>query len=44
MLLAPARIALRGLHVASLAEVWVAGYAGTAGTVARLRNGTRTTR
>jgi hypothetical protein len=40
----PAGIAPRGLDVVSSAEVWVAGYSGSAATVSQWRNGTWTTR
>jgi hypothetical protein len=40
----PAGVALRGLDVVSPSEVWVAGYSGSAATVARWKNGTWTTR
>jgi hypothetical protein len=40
----PAGVALRGLDVVSPSEVWVAGYAGSAATVAQWKNGTWTTR
>jgi hypothetical protein len=40
----PAGVALRGLDVVSPTEVWVAGYSGSAATVARWKNGTWTTR
>jgi hypothetical protein len=41
---APAGVALRGLDVVSSTEVWVAGYSGSAATVAQWKNGTWTTR
>jgi hypothetical protein len=41
---APAGVALRGLDVVSPTEVWVAGYVGSAATVAQWKNGTWTTR
>jgi hypothetical protein len=40
----PAGVALRGLDVVSPTEVWVAGYSGSAATVAQWKNGTWTTR
>jgi hypothetical protein len=40
----PAGVALRGLDVVSPSEVWVAGYSGSAATVAQWKNGTWTTR
>jgi hypothetical protein len=40
----PAGVALRGLDVVSPSEVWVAGYVGSAATVAQWKNGTWTTR
>jgi hypothetical protein len=40
----PAGVALRGLDVVSPSEVWVAGYSGSAATIARWKNGTWTTR
>jgi hypothetical protein len=40
----PAGVALRGLDVVSPTEVWIAGYAGSAATVARWKNGTWTSR
>jgi len=40
----PAGVALRGLDVVSPSEVWVAGYAGSAATVAQWKNGSWTTR
>jgi hypothetical protein len=40
----PAGVAPRGLDVVSPAEVWVAGYSGSAATVAQWKNGTWTTR
>jgi hypothetical protein len=40
----PAGVAPRGLDVVSPTEVWVAGYAGSAATVSRWKNGTWTTR
>jgi hypothetical protein len=40
----PAGVALRGLDVVSSTEVWVAGYSGSAATVAQWKNGTWTTR
>jgi hypothetical protein len=41
---APAGVAPRGLDVVSPTEVWVAGYVGSAATVAQWKNGTWTTR
>jgi hypothetical protein len=41
---APAGVAPRGLDVVSPTEVWVAGYVGSAATVAQWKNGTGTTR
>ena len=40
----PAGVALRGLDVVSPSEVWVAGYSGSAATIAQWKNGTWTTR
>jgi hypothetical protein len=40
----PAGVAPRGLDVVSPSEVWVAGYSGSAATVAQWKNGTWTTR
>ena len=40
----PAGVALRGLDVVSPSEVWVAGYSGSAATIAWWKNGTWTTR
>ena len=40
----PAGVAPRGLDVVSPTEVWVAGYSGSAATVAQWKNGTWTTR
>jgi hypothetical protein len=40
----PAGVALRGLDVVSPSEVWVAGYSGSAATVAQWKNGAWTTR
>ena len=40
----PAGVALRGLDVVSPTEVWVAGYSGSAATVAQWKNGTWTRR
>jgi hypothetical protein len=40
----PAGVALRGLDVVSPTEVWVAGYSGSAATVAQWKNGTWTTK
>ena len=40
----PAGVALRGLDVVSPTEVWVAGYSGSAATIAQWKNGTWTTR
>jgi hypothetical protein len=40
----PAGVALRGLDVVSSTEVWVAGYSGSAATVAQWKNGIWTTR
>ena len=40
----PAGVAPRGLEVVSPSEVWVAGYSGSAATVAQWKNGTWTTR
>jgi hypothetical protein len=41
---APAGVALRGLDVVSPTEVWVAGYSGSAATVAQWKNGAWSTR
>ena len=40
----PAGVAPRGLDVVSPTEVWVAGYSGSAATIAQWKNGTWTTR
>jgi hypothetical protein len=40
----PAGVAFRGLDVVSPSEVWVAGYSGSAATVAQWKNGTWTTK
>jgi hypothetical protein len=40
----PAGVAPRGLDVVSPSEVWVAGYSGSAATVAQWKNGTWTTK
>jgi hypothetical protein len=40
----PAGVAPRGLDVISPSEVWVAGYSGSAATVAQWKNGTWTTK
>jgi hypothetical protein len=40
----PVGVALRGLDVVSPSEVWVAGYSGSAATVAQWKNGTWMTR
>jgi hypothetical protein len=40
----PAGVAPRGLDVVSPSEVWIAGYSGSAATVAQWKNGTWTTR
>jgi hypothetical protein len=40
----PAGVAPRGLDVVSPSEVWIAGYSGSAATVAQWKNGTWTTK